>query len=123
MPDPPRGESDDEICEVVTDADTGGGRDVGVKCEDKDKDEDAFDHSFGHFRQYVKGAVLDVLPLCSHALNSDGRGVRAVDVDAVEAVAKAWAATGLRVLLVARKSARPALTANGNRSEVGWEGV
>ena len=65
VPDPPRGESDDEICELVTDADTG---DVGVMCEEND-DASSFDHSFGHFRQYVKGAVLDVLPLCSHALD------------------------------------------------------
>lgn len=118
VPDPPRGESDDEICEVVTDAHGA----VDVKCEDKDKDEDAFDHSFGHFRQYVKGAVLDVLPLCSHALNSDGRGVRAVDVDAVEAVAKAWAATGLRVLLVARKDCPPGFDCKRQSLEVGWEG-
>ena len=121
VPDPPRGESDDEICEVVTDAHGA----VDVKCEDKDKDDAAFDHSFGHFRQYVKGAVLDVLPLCSHALDSDGSGVRAVDVEAVEAVAKAWASAGLRVLLVARKECPPGFDCKRRdleESESGWEG-
>ena len=140
VPDPPRGESDDEICDVVTDADTG---EVGVTCEgvprgvprvpmkrkrkdDEEKDDaSSFDHSFGHFRQYVKGAVLDVLPLCSHALDSDGSGVRAVDVEAVEAVAKAWASAGLRVLLVARKECPPGFDCKRRdleESESGWEG-
>ena len=121
VPDPPRGESDDEICEVVTDAD---GDVVDVKCEEKDeeKDDAAFDHSFGHYRQYVKGTVLDVLPLCSHTLDSDGRGVHAVDVEAVEAVAKAWAATGLRVLLVARKDCPPGFDCKRQDLESGWEG-
>ncbi|ACO69913.1 p-type ATPase superfamily [Micromonas commoda] len=85
----------------------------------------SFDHSFGHFRQYVKGAVLDVLPLCSHALDSDGSGVRAVDVEAVEAVAKAWASAGLRVLLVARKECPPGFDCKRRdleESESGWEG-
>ena len=143
VPDPPRGESDDEICDVVTDADTG---EVGVTCEggaeggaegadeekdDEEKDDEenddasSFDHSFGHFRQYVKGAVLDVLPLCSHALDSDGSGVRAVDVEAVEAVAKAWASAGLRVLLVARKECPPGFDCKRRDLEdleSGWEG-
>ena len=73
----------------------------------------------------MKGAVLDVLPLCTHALDSDGSGVRAVDVEAVEAVAKAWASAGLRVLLVARKECPPGFDCKRRdleESESGWEG-
>ena len=116
VPDPLRDESDDDTCDVVTDAGSG---DLSVDCEEENTD--AFHHDFGHFRQYVKGAVLDVLPLCTHVLDADGIGVRDIDVGTVYAMAKGWADLGLRVLLVARKDCEAGFDCKCSELKPGWE--